>query len=181
MKYKLGIGKNKNRTEKAFTMIELLVAMTLFLVLMGIAAGSFVKTMRTQRAIVALMAVNDNASLTLEQMAREMRTGYHFSRISATEIQFVNAYNIVVSYRLNINNGAIERGTTDQSLITHYEKITADNVKVNNFHFELSGETYGDGLQPRITIAMSVTGTNDFLGGISTNIQTTVSSRILDQ
>jgi len=164
--------------DRAFTIIELLVAMTLFLVLMAVAAGSFVKTMRTQRAIVALMAVNDNASLTIEQIAREMRTGYHFSRISAG-IQFVNAYNMVVSYRLK--DGVIERGTTNPSLLTTYEKVTADNIKVTNFHFELFGENYGDGLQPRITIAMSVSSANDFLGGISTNIQTTVSSRILDQ
>jgi len=170
---------SKLKTFSAFTLIELLVAMTLFLVLMGIAAGSFVKTIRTQRAIVALMAVNDNASLTLEQIAREMRTGYHFSKISGSEIQFVNADNMVVSYRLN--NGVIERGTTNPFLLTTYEKITADNVKVANFLFELSGQNYGDGLQPRITMAMSVTSTNDFLGNISTNIQTTVSSRILDQ
>jgi len=171
--------KAKIKNFGGFTIIELLVAMTLFLVLMGIAVGSFVKTMRTQRAIVALMAVNDNASLTLEQIAREMRTGYHFSKISATEIQFVNAYNVVVSYRLN--NGAIERGTTNPFLLTTYQKITADNVKVTNLDFELSGEVSGDKLQPRITIAMSVTSPNDFLGGISTNIQTTVSSRILDK
>lgn len=171
--------KSKNRV-KAFTIIELLVAMTLFLVLMAIAAGSFVKAMRTQRAIVALMAVNDNASLTLEQMAREMRTSYHFEKISGTEIRFVNANNEVAHYRLN-NNGAIERGVENQFGLTNYEKITADNVKVTNFHFELLGETYGDGKQPRITIALSVTSSNNFLGGVSTNIQTTVSSRILEK
>ena len=168
------------KSKKGFTMIELLVAMTLFSFLMAVAAGGFVKAMRTQRAIVALMAVNDNASLTLEQMAREMRTGYHFKMISDTEIQFVSGYNELVSYRLN-EDGAIERGITGASLVTDYEKITADNVKVTNLRFELRGASYGDGMQPRITIAISVTSPNSFLGNVSTNIQTTVSSRILER
>ncbi len=70
---------SKLKTSNAFTIIELLVAMGLFIILMGITAGSFVKAMRTQRAIVALMAANDNASLTLEQIAREIRTGSNFT------------------------------------------------------------------------------------------------------
>jgi len=174
--------KNKKLKIKnfgGFTMIELLVAMTLFVVLMAIAAGSFVRVMRTQRAIVALMAVNDNASLTLEQMAREMRTGYHFEKISDNELQFVSAYNIRSSYRLN--GAAIERCEKDAFDAQTCETITADNVKVTNFNFELLGADYGDGYPPRITLAISVTGTNNYLSGISTHIQTTVSSRILDK
>lgn len=160
-----------------FTMIELLVAMTLFSILMGIAAASFVKAIRTQRAIVALMAVNDNASLTLEQMTREMRTGYNFSISAGNDaIQFVNANNEIVSYRLH--EGEIQRGVNSPiSDVPSYEEITADNVSVAKLHFELlSGQT-----RPRITIAMSVTSQNNYLTGLKTNIQTTVSSRILVQ
>jgi len=170
----------KSKNFSGFTMIELLVAMTLFVVLMAIAAGSFVKVMRTQRAIVSLMAVNDNASLTIEQMAREMRTGYHFKIISDTELQFVSAYNIVLSYRLN--GMAMERceDINNNPLTPACEKITADNVKITNFHFGLLGENYGDNYPPRITLAMSVMGTDAYLQDIRTNIQTTISSRILD-
>ncbi|TRZ65013.1 MAG: type II secretion system protein [Spirochaetia bacterium] len=176
--------KNKNlnplRAEKinnGFTMIELLVAMGLFVILMGIATGGFIRTLRTQKAVVALMAANDNASLTLEQMTREIRTGYHFIKLSETEFQFVNADNVIVFYRFN--EEAIERGTSDALLLKTYKKITADNIRINRFKINLLGDRFGDGYSPRITINISVTGVNNYLGA-STDIQTTISSRVLD-
>ena len=173
----------KSRTQKSkfkngFTLIELLVAMTLFLILVGIAVGGFIRALRTQRTIVGLMAANDNASLTLEQMAREMRTGYHFVKISDTELQFVNANNMVVFYRLE--SGAIERGTEDAFLRRTYKKITADNVRIVNFKINLLGDRSGDGYPPRITISFSVTGISKYLENVSTDVQTTISSRVLD-
>ena len=163
---------------KAFTVVELLVAMGLFVVLIGIATGGFIKTLRTQKAVVGLMAANDNMNLALEQMAREIRTGYHFSKISDTEFQFVNANNQVVWYRLN--EGAIEKGTEDILLNRTYKKITADNIRVINFKIELFGNNSGDGYPPRITISLSITGTDGYLENITTNIQTTISARVLD-
>ena len=168
----------KFQENKGFTLVELLVAMTLFVVLIGIATGGFIRVLRTQRAIVELMAVNDNTVLTLEQMAREIRTGYNFSKISETELQFVNSYNLVVFYRLN--EGVIERGIEDVFLQRTYKKITADNVKVINFGINLLGSNPGDGFPPRITIGLSVTGKSKYLENISTNIQTTISARTLD-
>jgi len=167
-----------NIKHKGFTIIELIVAMGLFIILMGIAAGSFIKAMRTQRDIVALMAANDNASLALEQIAREIRTGYGFTTdLSVTELHFVNANNFPVVYRLV--SGAIERDITINN-ITTYQKITADNVKVNNFKIQLFGQNAGDGYPPRITIAISVTGTDSSIEGVFTDIQTTISARNLD-
>jgi len=164
--------------ERGFTIIELMVAMTLFLVLIGIAIGGFINALRTQRAIVELMAANDNASLTMEQIAREMRTGYYFVKISDTELKFVNAYNVTVFYRLN--EETIERGTQDIFLQTKYKKITADNLRVAGFRIDLLGADAGDGYPPRITISLSITGRSKYLQNTSVNIQTTVSSRLMD-
>jgi len=163
---------------RGFTIVELLVAMGLFVILIGIATGGFVRALRTQRAVVALMAANDNASLTLEQMAREIRTSYNFNKISETELQFVNSHNLVVFYRLN--EGTIERGTEDALLQRTYKKITADNVKIAHFKIILFGNELGDGYPPRITISLSVSSTSKYLENILTNIQTTISARILD-
>ncbi len=168
--------KNKKK-HAGFTMVELLVAMGLFVILMGIATGGFIRTLRTQKAVVALMAANDNASLTLEQMTREIRTGYHFTKLSEAEFQFINADNVIVFYRFN--EEAIERGTSDALLSKTYKKITADNVRINSFKISLLGDRSGDGYQPRITINISVTGVNNYLGAF-TDIQTTISSRVLD-
>lgn len=165
---------------KGFTIVELLVAMGLFVTLIGISTGGFIKALQTQKAIIGLMEANDNAGLALEQMAREIRTGYNFSKISDAELQFVNQRNEVVWYRLN--EEAIERGIEKEGIVSQriYKKITADNVKIKDFKVALFGSNAGDGYPPRITIGLSVGPTGKYLENILTNFQTTISARTLD-
>jgi len=168
----------KISNSKGFTIIELIVAMGLFLVAISIATGGFIRSLRTQKDLTELLSINDNAGLALEQMAREMRTGYNFSKVSESEIQFVNSGNVVVYYRLN--NGTLERGETDQFLQITYRKITADSVRITNFKITLMGNLPGDGFPPRITVSISVSGKGRDTQNVSTDIQTTISSRTLD-
>ena len=152
---------------RGFTIIELMVAVGLFLIVVSIAAAVFVQSLRSQKQVVALMAANDNASLTLEQMTREIRLASQFTS-TCTRLSFTNYFGEAVSYELN--NDAIERNG---------RPLTAANVKVHYLCFSLLGETVGDGLATRVTIRLGVSargGLEDFL----TRLQTTVSSRVLD-
>jgi prepilin-type N-terminal cleavage/methylation domain-containing protein len=199
-------GRNKKeqimknpKFEKGFTLIELLVAMSLFVVFIAIASGGFIRALRTQRAIVALMAVNDNTSLVLEQMSREMRTGYGFctndkiinkpgnnpyfpdcSRLNNNELAFIDINNQVILYRLN-NNG-IERAILSSPGQPNYVKITGENVNVRSFKIGLMGNEPGDEKFPRITISVKVSPESNekYLENFYSNAQSTVSSRSLD-
>jgi len=137
--------------KKGFTLVELLVAMGLFVIFITIASGGFIRALRTQRNIVALIAANENTSLALEQMAREIRTGSNFSSPNETELDFTNAVGEDVVYRLK--DTAVERNS---------QPLTATNVKINKLIFKL-----GNNHPARITIILN-------------NFQTTVSSRNLD-
>lgn len=157
----------RRRYQKGFTIIELMVAVGLFLIVVSIAAAVFVQSLRTQRQVVGLMAANDNASLTLEQMTREIRLASQFTSTCA-RLSFTNYFGEAVSYELN--NDAIERNG---------RPLTASNVKVHYLCFTLQGETVADGLATRITIRLGVSargGLEDFI----TRLQTTISSRVLD-
>jgi len=157
---------------RGFTIIELLVAMGLFVILVGIASGGFIKVLRMQRLIVELMSANDNVSSALEQMAREIRMGYDFNKISETELQFVNTYDIKVSYKLN--DKTIER-CVEESGLWNCKKITAEKVNISNFKINLLDN---NDYPPRITISLSA-GVNDkYFENTPINIQTTISSRI---
>lgn len=115
---------NRRTSRSGVTLIEFVVAFGIFSILITIVSGSFVRAMRIQRTTLQLMSVNDNMGITLEQMMREMRTGYHFctatngmdfvggtpadilaqcnglaSSVNSSEIQFVNASNETVRYR----------------------------------------------------------------------------------
>ncbi len=160
---------------KAFTMVELLVAMSLFIIFTVIASGSFVRALRTQRAIVSLIAANDNASLVIEQIAREIRTGSNFS-LSGNDLVFTNAYNITVTYRLDTETNVIKRSEEGND----FKPITADNVKVNSLNFYLRGQLDGDGYPPRVTISLSVSPNIPTIQNISANFETTISARNLD-
>lgn len=62
----------------AFTLIEILVAIGVFSVLVTIGVGGFANALHTQREVAGLIAARSNAAVALEQMAREIRTGYLF-------------------------------------------------------------------------------------------------------
>lgn len=166
--------KLKTQNQKAFTTIELLVAMSLFIILISLAAGGLVNALRTQRSIVSLIEANNNVSLALEQIAREMRTGNNFQKISGSEVKFVNAQGVSVRYRSN--GGAIERGT-ETNLDVNYQKITAQTIKITNFNITLLDLSQASGYPPRITVSVGVSPASKYIEGVVVNIQTTVSGR----
>ncbi|MCX6703020.1 MAG: prepilin-type N-terminal cleavage/methylation domain-containing protein [Candidatus Wolfebacteria bacterium] len=172
----------KSKSSQGFTLIELLVAMTLFAVLISIAAGSFVRAIRTQRAIVALMEANDNMNSALEQMSRELRVGSEFKDFSGGfGVAFKNAADKDVVYY--IEDSAVKRRVGNSS----GEKITADSIEVKRLSVSLCGKgvngsdvkCYGGSSDypPRITIDLSVAPRNTYFENFSFDIQTTVSAR----
>jgi prepilin-type N-terminal cleavage/methylation domain-containing protein len=64
--------------KKGFTLIEMLVTVGLFAIIVTIAVGGFVNAERTQRQVASLISAQSNVSLALEQMSRDIRTGYLF-------------------------------------------------------------------------------------------------------
>lgn len=166
-----------NRNQRGFTIVELLVAMSLFTILMAIISGVFVQSLRTQRGTVALIAANSNASLAIEQMSREMRTGKDFDVGfgvgAAGEGESVTFYSSRekqnVTYIWNKTAKSIEKNS---------ERITAENVAVEKLIFNLLENPAGADLPDRITIALSIGAPAVQLDTPFINIQTSVSARL---
>ncbi len=198
--------KKQNSTLTGFTLIELIVAFGLFSIIMAVASGGFVQVIRSYRIATALTATNDSMALTMEQVAREMRTGYNFCEIADSaepKIQFVNANNEVVRYRLNPAARAIERAVSNISVPSgigsrcsntddiwfNYQKITADNVAMEKMNIAVCGNNISSDVvlnscgslttRPRITLAFSITSAEPEVEklGIFIDVQTTVSAR----
>ncbi len=155
------------KTSSGFTIIELIVAMSLFVIVIGIASGTFIRSLRTQRQTVALMAANNNASFTLEQMVREIRTGSAFSS-GGSRLSFTNYEDEMVEYAF-----------ADGVIMRNGRPLTAKNVLVTYLSFSLSGAGVDDGLSTRVTIRMGVSG-RGALETFVTRLQTTVAARVLD-
>jgi len=156
---------------QGFTIAELLVAMSIFMVVISIAIGGFTRSLRLQRATTVMMAINDNAGLTLEQMMREIRVGENFSVPIDTRLEFdkpTAAGSERVAYQLE--NDAIKRATGD---LSNFEPITATNVKIKHLKFVLQNSPGA----PRITVSLGVGTDARDLENVITNIQTTISAR----
>ncbi len=169
---------------RGFTLIEMLVALALFVTTVSIAVTGFVSALRTQRQVASLIAANNNLSLTLEQMAREIRTGYSFCRsvfpcALPDELNFVNAASQPVTYRLAGNAIVREVANSFGGPVTT-ETITSDNVSVRYLAFTLRGNLSGDGWPPRITIAVGVSSNDPVFKDAIINLQTTISARQID-
>jgi prepilin-type N-terminal cleavage/methylation domain-containing protein len=181
--------------KKAFTLIEVLVALALFSVIVAIAVGGFTRALHTQHQVTLLVAAQSNASLTLEQMAREMRTGYLFCTTpSSTVINLGANPDCSASCTMGANNVATCNGflefynaesqkviysLSNGALLRNGGQITSDNVSVKYLTFVLFGQFQGDHWNPRVTIAMGIapSSTDPALQSDVTNLQTTVSAR----
>jgi len=157
---------NNHIMKKGFTIIELMVSMSMFLVLIGVATGTFLETLRTQKIITELSAANNNATQAVEQIGREIRTGYSFEQSTTPDIlKFVNYKNEIVTYKLD-NNSIVKSNDGNT-----WNAITAPEVKVKRFNVYV---VTGANTMSRVTIVMSIAGPKN----IDVNLQTTISTRV---
>jgi prepilin-type N-terminal cleavage/methylation domain-containing protein len=170
--------KKRGFSNKGFTMVELIVAMAVFIVLLTVAVGTFVKIMRTQRGLIDRMAVNSNTGLVLEQIVREIRTGYFFCgdgtsacNESGSSISFINHEGKSISYSLS--GGAIIQTIGGNSVV-----LTAADVLIKDLNFQVT-QADGNICNPwRITVKMKIA-SRDSEPERDVKIQSTVSSRVL--
>lgn len=182
---KLSFVRNDNRVSiTGFTLVELIVAMSVFVVVISLTSGIFVRALRAQRQVNQLMMVNSDASLVLEKLAREARLGFNFnvtndlggcSSGTFDSLGFQRARNgsiTSVIYRWNSSLETIERSEGGASFVP----LNSPNVLVKRFCFL---ETQEQDTDPwRITFVLSETSTQEGID-YSFNLQSTISARLL--
>jgi len=167
--------------EYGFTLVELLVAMAVFTTLITVAVAIFIQGFRGEQNLTNLIAVNNNAAFLIEQLAREVRTGFDFFEGAEscagatgffTSMQFTNAGQKTIIY-----SRADSRMQRSADGLVHF--LTAENVSVERLCFAIAPSPRDAECDPRrITMLVTVkpkNGTDDQI----LNLQTTVSSRVL--
>jgi prepilin-type N-terminal cleavage/methylation domain-containing protein len=166
--------KCKINRNQGFTLIEILVAVSIFAVVISVVLGLFTTGIQGQRKIIALQNVQDNANFLLGFMAKEIRMS-KINSVTSDTLNITRPDGEVVSYFFDNDNGEIER--TD----------SISSGPINSAEVLVTGSFYGDGIgsgdsqQPKITIAMKV----KTVGGkveqeAEINLQTTLSARDLE-
>ena len=183
-----------------FTVVELLVSVSVFIILAIIAVGAFINGLRSQRSLTQIMAMNNNLGIVLEQMTREFRTGYFddtpdrinpSARAPApnpgecnTSLTFINGQETDIRGDIslttyNLSGDRITRSTSDGG----GGILTGEDVEVQDLCFYLQWVPENPMDQycnpPRLTVRMRVKPKSEERDIAARYIQTTVSSRIL--
>lgn len=183
----------KATKNKGFTLIEIIVAISIFTIILFISTGSILSVLDANRKSQNLRSVMDNLNYTLEAVTRTIRFGenYHCDITSgsisvpsdcasgASSISVTNSSGSQVIYRLT--GSVIERSTNGGAT---YSPLTSSNVTITRLTFWVLGSApYAGGvdvLQPRVIMVIS-----GYVGAKPTSrstftLQTTISQRVID-
>ena len=178
--------------KKGFTLIELMVAVALFIVIMTISMGSILGVFDANRKSRALKTVLNNLNLATESMAKEMRFGrnYHCGEQGQDEdprncanggddyMSFLSSDGVQITYQLDTVNDAIEKQVGSGESIP----ITAPEIEIDSLTFFTIGAGNSGGnavLQPKVIIIIrGHAGAGDSESEFT--LQTLVSQRTLD-
>ena len=195
-------------TKKGFTIVELLITVGLFTIIIAIAVGGFTNALRTQRQVSSLISAQSNVSLVLEQIARQVRTGYLFCN-TLNNTQAVAGGNpngaaadcgctLTVSpdpngfwtcnaldfYDAESNHLVyfLQNGALMETNNATTQSVTGDAVSVKYLQFHLYGQVENDQIPPRITISIGIapSSTDPAVMNNVSSLETTVSARTID-
>lgn len=159
---------------QGFTLIELIVAMTLFITVLSVVLTLLNMSLKAHRRVIALQNVEENARFLMDFITKEVRMSTINSSTEAS-LNITRSDGELVIY--TFSSGRIERTTSTPS---NSGPISSDQVIINgSFHVE--GISGGDFAQPKVTISMEIKGTGAKIEEqAKINIQTTISQRNFD-
>lgn len=166
-------------------LVELLVAVSIFIIVMTISMGSILGVFEANRKSRSLKTVLNNLNLAVESMSKEMRFGknYHCGSgvvtspkncpLGDTRMSFLSSDGVQITYRFD--NQTIEKRTG----VGRYVAVTAPEIVIDDLIFYALGAGTDDTLQPKVIIRIKShagvdEGRTDFI------LQTLISQRSVD-
>lgn len=186
---------------RGFTLIEMMVAVTIFTIVMMVSAGAILSIVEANRKAQSLKSVINNLNFTLETISRNIRVGTNYRCMDLAGSGIPNS-NLGIAQDCPNGGNVIafesqdgNPGTSSDQLVYIFNaggifrqigsggntrvRLTSDAVTIDLMRFTVSGVADGDGEQPRVQ--MVVRGRAQ-VGGVESvfNLQTSVTQRVLD-
>jgi prepilin-type N-terminal cleavage/methylation domain-containing protein len=200
--FSIGNLVHSKRTHRAFTLIEVMVAVSIFAIVMLIGVGALLSLVQTNRRAQGINSVMSNLNAAIESMSRTMRVGgsYHCETsptlpspsVLAEPQDCSSGGGVLLAFESSrgdslddddqvvyrLNGTQLERSLYAGANGT-WVALTSPDISIDSFQFYVVGSTPGDTIQPRIL--MSIEGSAAVPGG-STHftVQAGVVQRLLD-
>jgi len=170
-----------SKSGAGFTLLEVLVAISIFVFIASTVSAIFINILKSQRKSFRFQEVQDNGSYIMEMISREIRmSGVDADSGPQDIINIVrNDNGDNIAYSFDENNFKILRNvdSSDLSRETDWLPINSDKVKINNLQFYVSYllSTFENSNYHRVTIVLGLESAEDPLTNI--NLETTITSR----
>jgi len=186
---------------RGFTLIELMVSLTVFSIVMVVSVGTLLTLININAKAQALYSATTNLSFALDSMSRELRTGYRYHCVqngssfnslpTGTQTQdcahtnpgeaiaFVREKDAKkMGYRLVEVSG---RGVVQQKQDAGaWMPITSEDIDIDMFEVLVENSAKADGEQPTVTLRIVGETSNGLDTPSHFNIQTRIVQRRLD-
>ena len=195
---------NYNKNQRGFTLVEILVATSIFVTATVLVTDIFVRTNKVQRKTQGIQTTATDARFAFETIVREARLGeidysyYSSGTVSVDTGETVLALTTATQdkVRFGLRNDVCPVGSTkclavclvDTCTSSNWTAITPQGVNVTKLKFYIypdkdpfvvTGSTFNNNFQPRVTISMTTENiTTDAVSKATFTMQTTVSSRV---
>lgn len=185
---------NQINKKKGFTLVEILVSISIFIIVITTVSGILVSSVKNQKRSLASQELLNQTSYVLEYMSRALRmakkddlddvhcllgdkVNYEITTSGLGGIKFRNYKDECQEFYIGNDLVLYENRTG----YTEPLPFTSVNIKINSFEIKLSGEEQpsADELQPKVTLLLDVEAVEGNPPP-KLRIQTTVSQRDLD-
>lgn len=173
--------KISKQKKKGFSLVELMVAVSIFAIVMLIGTGAILAIVNGNKKNQSMQVAISNLNYAVENMTRNMKTGRGFNSVTSGlyygegetgGINFITTDDVDVTYFLQ--NGALMLKEDSNDPIA----VTAPEISIKKLRFEVFG-VGTDGVQPAVVIYIAGTVSN---GSLKTDfaLHTSVTQRSVD-
>lgn len=163
-----------NNSTKGFTLVEVMVATSIFVIVVAIGIGSLITTIKANRQAQNKKEIINGVAFALETMSRKIRVSPHIQSMAPTAITFADPTILTPPYSYityQLQSGKIVVSNTGGGLIN----VTPEGFTVTNFSIIDSG---GGGPLNRKFITLRIVGEISSQGQTQTlSLQTSVTPR----
>lgn len=183
----------EKRLKNGFTLVEMIIAISLFGIVVSISVGSLLGLFDANRKSQSLASVLNNLNYSIENMTRIIRfaKSYHCDINQALPVtsprncggganpaaDSIAVTNGAVTTIFRLNGSKIQISTNGG---TTYSDMTSSEVTITNLKFYVYGSTPGDASQPYVLITIGGYAGSKPSSRSNFDIQTIVSQRPLD-